>query len=58
MSIMGGKMIAEKIINKSNNFDIFEKIDHLKIPGGNMLRRPVYSSAVIYYRLMDYLNRL
>ena len=58
MSIMGGKMIAEKITNKSNNFDVFEKINHLKIPGGNMLRRPVYSSAIIYYRLMDYLNRL
>lgn len=55
---MGGKMIAEKIINKSNNFDIFEQINHFKIPGGNMFRRPLYSSAIIYYRLMDYLNRL
>ncbi len=58
MSIMGGKMIAEKIINKSNNFDIFAQINHFKIPGGNLLRRPLYSSAIIYYRLMDYLNRL
>ena len=58
MSIMGGKMVAEKILNKSNNFDMFEQINHFKIPGGNMFRRPLYSSAIIYYRLMDYLNRL
>ena len=46
------------ILNKSNNFDMFEQINHFKIPGGNMFRRPLYSSAIIYYRLMDYLNRL
>ena len=34
---MGGKMIAEKLLNKSNKFDIFEQINHLKIPGGNIL---------------------
>ena len=58
MSVMAGKLIAEKILNKSNRFDMFDQIKHLKIPGGNLLRRPIYSSAIIYYRTIDFLNRL
>ena len=58
MSVMAGKMIAEKILEKSNRFDMFNQIKHLKIPGGNILRRPIYSSAIIYYRAIDFLNRL
>ena len=58
MSVMGGKLISEKILNKNHRFDIFQNINHIKIPGGNIFRRPIYSSAVIYYRIMDYLNRL
>ena len=58
MSVMAGKLIAEKILNKSNRFDMFDQIKHLKIPGGNLLRRPIYSSAIIYYRAIDFFNRL
>ena len=58
MSVMAGKLISEKILDKSNRFDMFNQIKHLKIPGGNILRRPIYSSAIIYYRAIDFLNRL
>ena len=52
------KLISEKILDKSNRFDMFDQIKHLKIPGGNLLRRPIYSSAIIYYRAIDFFNRL
>ena len=58
LSVLGGKLIAEKIENNSKRFDHFAKINHLKIPGGNILRRPIYSSAIIYYRVMDFINQL
>jgi gamma-glutamylputrescine oxidase len=58
MSVMAGKLISEKILEKSNRFDMFNQIKHLKIPGGNILRRPIYSSAIIYYRAIDFFNRL
>jgi len=55
---MGGKIISEKILDETNRFDIFQGINHTKIPGGNIFRRPIYSSAIIFYRALDYLNRL
>jgi hypothetical protein len=55
---MGGKMIAEKILDKNNHFDKFAEIKHIKIPGGNLLRRPNYSAAILYYRFRDYLSSL
>ena len=58
MSVMGGKIISEKILDETNRFDIFQDINHFKIPGGNILRRPIYSSAIVFYRALDYLNRL
>ena len=58
LSVLGGKLIAEKIEGNSEKFDHFSKIKHFKIPGGNFLRRPIYSSAIIYYRFMDLVNKL
>tara|TARA_Y100000590_G_scaffold424257_1_gene530921 strand:- start:8284 stop:9606 length:1323 start_codon:yes stop_codon:yes gene_type:complete len=58
MSVMGGKLIAEKILEKNNKFDLFSSINHFKIPGGDLLRRPIYSTAIIYYRILDYISRL
>ena len=58
MSVMGGKMIAEKILDKNNHFDKFAEIKHIKIPGGNLLRRPNYSAAILYYRFRDYLSSI
>ena len=58
MSVMAGKLISEKILDKSNRFDIFNQIKHLKIPGGNILRRPNYSAAILYYRFRDYLSSI
>ena len=58
MSVMGGKMIAEKILDKNNHFNKFTEINHIKIPGGDLLRRPNYSAAILYYRFRDYLNSI
>ncbi len=58
LSIFGGKIIAEKIEGDDKKFNYFSNINHFKIPGGDLLRRPIYSSSIIYYRFMDLLNKL
>lgn len=58
LSVLGGKLISEKINGNSERFNHFSRINHFKIPGGDLLRRPLYSSAIIYYRFMDYINQL
>jgi hypothetical protein len=34
----------------------FSNINHISIPLGELLRRPIYSSAILYYKFRDYLN--
>ena len=53
LSVLAGKLIAEKISGDSERFDFFKKINHLSIPGGNIMRRSIYSSAVAYYKIKD-----
>ena len=56
LSILSGKLISEKINGINEKFDAFGKIKHINIPGGNFLRRPIYSSAIFYYKLRDFFN--
>ena len=53
LSTLAGKLIAEKISGSSNRFDFFQSINHITIPGGNFLRRPIYAAAVAYYKFRD-----
>ena len=56
LSVLAGKLISEKIKGYNERFDFFKKIKHLSIPGGNLLRRPIYSSAICYYKFRDAIN--
>ena len=56
LSVLAGKLISEKINKEEDRFNFFADINHMSIPFGNLLRRPIYSSAVLYYRFRDYLN--
>ena len=53
LSTFAGKLISEKIEGKSERFDLFSNIKHVIIPGGDFFRRPIYSSAIFYYKLRD-----
>ena len=55
LSALAGKLIAEKISGFSDRFNFFESIGHIIIPGGDFLRRPIYASAIAYYKLRDLL---
>ena len=53
LSVLAGKLISEKISGNSERFDLFSKIKHTFIPGGDIMRRPLYSSVIFYYKLRD-----
>ena len=58
LSVLAGKLISEKIIGNGDKFNFFEKIKHISIPGGGLFRRPIYSSAIFYYKMRDTINYL
>ena len=58
LSVLAGKLISEKINDEGDKFDFFEKIKHISIPGGDLFRRPLYSSAIFYYKMRDTINNL
>ncbi len=56
LSVLSGKLIADKIHGDGEKFNFFKNIKHFSIPGGNLLRRPIYSSAIVYYKFRDIIN--
>tara|TARA_Y100000590_G_C14890227_1_gene702444 strand:- start:125 stop:526 length:402 start_codon:yes stop_codon:yes gene_type:complete len=56
LSVLSGKLIAEKIEGHNERFDLFKNIKHFSIPGGNIFRRPIYSSAIFYYKIRDFIS--
>ena len=56
LSILAGKLIEEKISGNSERFDFFKKIKHISIPGGDFMRRPIYTSAITFYKIKDLFN--
>ena len=56
LSVLAGKLIAEHINGESDRFKFFSDINHMSIPFGSLLRRPIYSSAILYYKFRDYIN--
>ena len=56
LSVLAGKLIAENIHGDHERFKFFSGINHMSIPFGSIFRRPIYSSAILYYKIRDYLN--
>jgi len=53
LSTLAGKLISEKINGHNERFDLFSNIKHIFIPGGDLMRRPIYSMAILYYKWKD-----
>jgi len=49
-------LIAEKISGEPERFNFFKNIKHFIIPGGDYMRRPIYTSAIIFYKIKDFFN--
>ena len=56
LSVLAGKLIGENIHGDHERFKFFSDINHMSIPFGSIFRRPIYSSAILFYKIRDYLN--
>ena len=56
LSVLAGKLISEYLNGDNQRFKFFSDINHMSIPMGSVFRRPIYSSAILYYKIRDYLN--
>ena len=50
---MAAKLIAESIDGESQRIEVFEKVKHMRFPGGRRFRSPVLALGMSYHRLKD-----
>jgi len=50
---MAAKVIAEHITGESDRMEIFERISHMRFPGGRKLRSPMLAAGMLYHRAKD-----
>lgn len=50
-----GQILAEVVAGTSERFDMFEKVKHFRIPGGQLIGNNLVALGMIYFRLMDLL---
>jgi gamma-glutamylputrescine oxidase len=53
---MMGKILADAVAGQTERFDVFDKIRHNPLPGGDLLRRPLFMLGMLWYRLRDILG--
>lgn len=54
-SHLAGKIIADAIDGDLTRFDVFERIRHLRLPGGKWFANPALAMGMLYYRLKEIL---
>lgn len=51
---MAAKLIAESIHQQSSRIEVFEKVKHLRFPGGRRFHSPLLALGMSYHRLKDW----
>ena len=52
---LAGQVVADAIAGTYERFDVFEKVKHVRIPGGQWVGNQLLALGMIYYRLLDLL---
>lgn len=52
---IAGKMLADVVAGDSEQFDVFARVYHLKLPGGRWFANPALALGMLYYRIKDLL---
>lgn len=52
---LAGKLMSEVISGDAERFDIMAKLPHTTFPGGRVLRTPILTLAMLWYRIRDHL---
>ncbi|HZW60039.1 MAG TPA: FAD-binding oxidoreductase [Woeseiaceae bacterium] len=52
---MAGVVLADAICGDMERFDVFERIRHLRLPGGKWFANPALALGMLYYRMKELL---
>lgn len=50
---IAGKILADIVAGESEQFDIFSKIQHWRLPGGKWFANPALAAGMLYHRLKE-----
>ncbi len=53
LATLGGKLLAEEALGRSERFDVFARVPAEKFPGGRYLRKPLVTAALLWFKLID-----
>ena len=53
---MAGRMLADAIAGDSERFDVFERVRHIKLPGGKWFANPALALGMLYFRFKEVLD--
>ena len=53
LATLGGKLMAEAALGNSERFDVFARVPAEPFPGGALLRKPLVSAALMWFKLVD-----
>ncbi len=53
---LAGKLLAETVAGQAERFDLMAQLPHTPFPGGRLLRTPLLTLAMLWYRMRDYLS--
>jgi gamma-glutamylputrescine oxidase len=53
LATLGGALLAEAALGRPERFEVFARVPAKPFPGGDLLRRPLVSAALMWFKLMD-----
>ena len=53
---IAGRILADVIAGDSARFDVFERVRHIRLPGGKWFANPALALGMLYYRLKEVLE--
>ena len=53
LATLGGKVLAEAVLGRTERFDVFARVPAQKFPGGALLRKPLVTAALLALKLRD-----
>ena len=53
---IAGRILADVIAGDSERFDVFERVRHVKLPGGKWFANPALALGMLYFRLKEILE--
>lgn len=53
LATMGGKILADEILGAGEQFEAMARVPAQKFPGGPLLRKPLVTAALLWFKVLD-----